>query len=454
MAQKSKVRQGGGFTRGEDEVGLRRRQVLGAGLSAVAGAVALPAMGKVGLYAGDLPTPPANAVPAELARDETFWREIARHYPRTSGIVNLEHGYWGKMARPVQAAYMAATEMVNTQNSYYGRKGYRTDAKLSVQRVARALGAGDDEIVLTRNATEAIHNLIRQYRGLEPGDAVLYADVDYPQFKTTMHWLKQGRGVEVVRLDLPSRAESGELLGAYRAAFDANPRLKLMLATHASNQHGLVLPIADIAAEARGRGIDVICDCAQSWGLVDYRIEDLGVDWAGFNLHKWIGSPIGVGALYMRRGSLDRIAPYPGEQDSDNTRAWTRIHTGTANFAAMASVPAALDFHEALGGANKEARLRYLRSLWSVEADEMSHIEVLGGAEEDAWTGMGAFRLAGKASVEDAKALQLRLEDEFGIFTVVRRGLASGSCVRITPQVFTTPDEVGRLVDAMRRLRA
>ena len=120
----------------------------------------------------------------------------------------------------------------------------------------------------------------------------------------------------------------------------------------------------------------------------------------------------------------------------------------------MASVPAALDFHEALGGPNKEARLRYLRSLWSVEAEEMSHIEVLGGAEEAAWTGMGAFRLAGKTSLDDAKALQLRLEEEFGIFTVVRRGLASGSCVRITPQVFTTPDEVDMLVDAMRRLRA
>ncbi len=456
MAQNCEAKQGAESRRQgpADREGLRRRQFLGAGLSGLVGAAALPALGKMGLESADLPTPPTDTAPASLARDEAFWREIARHYERTSGIVNLEHGYWGKMARPVQSAYLAATQMVNTQNSYYGRKGYRGDATESVRRVAHALGAEDDEIVLTRNATEAIHNLIRQYRGLEPGDAVLYADVDYPQFKTTMQWLEQGRGVNVVRIDLPPRAETEQLLGAYRAAFEANPKLKLMLVTHASNQHGLVLPIAAIAAEARSRGIDVICDCAQSWGLVDYRIDDLGVDWAGFNLHKWIGSPIGVGALYMRRGSLEKIAPYPGEEDSDNTRAWTRIHTGTANFAAMASVPAALDFHEALGGPNKEARLRYLRSLWSVEADEMSHIEVLGGAEEAAWTGMGAFRLAGKTGLDDAKALQLRLEEEFGIFTVVRRGLASGSCVRITPQVFTTPDEVGMLVDAMRRLRA
>jgi selenocysteine lyase/cysteine desulfurase len=432
--------------------GLGRRTLLAAMASGVAGAALWPA---VASGSDDtLPRPPMGTSPADLARDEDFWREIARFYDQGTELVNLEHGYWGKMARPVQASYLAATQQVNTQNSVYGRKAYRADHERSVARVARALGASDDEIVLTRNATEAVHNLIRQYRGLSSGDAVLYADIDYPQFKTTMQWLETGRGVDVVRIDLPPRPGRQQLIEAYTAAFDANPRLKLMLLTHASNQHGLVLPVKEIAAEARRRGIDVICDCAQSWGLVDYRIDDLGVDWAGFNLHKWIGSPIGVGALYMRRGTLGKVAPYPGEEDPDDTRAWTRIHTGTANFAAMASVPAALDFHEALGGPNKEARLRYLRSLWTAEAEDMAHVEVLGGSEENVWTGMGAFRLAGRNSLDDAGTLQRRLEEDFGIFTVVRRGLASGACVRITPQVFTTPDDIAKLVDAMRRLAA
>ena len=65
---------------------------------------------------------------------------------------------------------------------------------------------------------------------------------------------------------------------------------------------------------------------------------------------------------------------------------------------------------------------------------------------------MGSFRLAAKRSEEDVTALQQRLEQEFGIFTVVRKGLASGYCVRITPQVFTTPDDMAQLVDALKRL--
>ena len=65
---------------------------------------------------------------------------------------------------------------------------------------------------------------------------------------------------------------------------------------------------------------------------------------------------------------------------------------------------------------------------------------------------MGSFRLAGKHSAEDVTSLQLQLEQEFGIFTVVRKGLDSGYCIRVTPQVFTTPDEIGQLVDSLKEL--
>lgn len=414
---------------------------------AAGAAVGLPLSGQTGL-----PELPTNSSPIALAQDENFWAGVARQYDRTEGIVNLEHGYWGKMAHHVQNAYVDATRMVNLQNSFYARKQFDADAAESVRRVARALGVHDDEIVLTRNATESIHNLIRQYRGLGQSDAILYADIDYPSFGRAMRWLAGARGARPVKLSLPPRADQDQIFALYRDTFDNNPDLKLMLLMHVSNQHGLVIPVARITAEARKRGIDVICDAAQSWGLVDYKVPSLNVDWAGFNLHKWIGAPLGVGALYMRHGSLQKIAPYPGESDPGNNQVSTRVHSGTTNFAAALTVPHALDFHETIGGANKEARLRYLRQLWTNEAESMSHIELLGGLDEASWTGMASFRLTGKNSEEDVRGLQLRLEQEFGVFTVVRIGLASGYCIRITPQIFTTPDELAQLVDALRRL--
>jgi len=422
-------------------------------LTGIAAGTAIATTGLPRLAAASSPPElPIGTTPAELARDESFWAEVAGRYDRTQGILNLEHGYWGKMARPVQAVYLDALRMVNAQNSFYARKGYGDDEAEATRRIANVLGAHKDEIVITRNATEACHNLIRQYRGLGQGDAVLLADIDYPGFKSHMHWLGGGRGVRVVEIVLPMRADQAGIRDLYVKAFDDNPDLKLMLITHVSNQHGLVVPVAEITAEARRRGIDVICDAAQSWGLLDFPVTDLGVDWVVFNLHKWIGAPVGTGALYMRRGSLGKVAPYPGEEDPDDTNVAARVHPGTFNFAARLAIPAALDFHEAVGSANKEVRLRYLRSLWSDAAQHMSHLEVLGGSDESSWTGIGSFRLVGKPTIDDATALQQRLEQDFGIFSVVRKGLASGGCVRITPQVFNTPDEIGRLEDALKKL--
>lgn len=395
---------------------------------------------------------PKNISPELLATDESFWAQVALNYDKAQGIVNLEHGYWGKMSRQVQEVFIEKTEMVNTQLSVYGRRHFKDDLAHSTNRAAQALGAENEEVVLTRNATESIHNLMRQYNNFEANDTVLFADIDYPSFKDTMRWLAKTQNVEPVEVILPAQTNQSEILDIYIKAFDKHPNLKLMLLTHVSNQHGLILPVADIAKAAKMRGIDVICDCAQSWGLLDFTLADLNVDWAGFNLHKWIGSPVGVGALYMKKGSLEKISPYPGEADPTNTLAHKRVHTATSNFASILTVPAAIDFHESIGPANKEARLRYLRNLWVEEAKKLPNIEVLGGEDDASSTGMGAFRIKGKVSLDDAKMLQQRLENEFNVFTVVRVGLASGCCIRVTPQIFISAEEINQLILALKSL--
>ena len=152
-----------------------RRRLL-AGLAA-GSAIASAGLARTA-FAVDKPTPPAGVTPFDLARDESFWREVGTYYDRTEGIVNLEHGYWGKMARPVQSAYLDAIRMVNTQNSFYARKDFDADEAEATRRIAESLGAHAEEIVITRNATEAAHNLIRQYRGLGKGELPIDHGID------------------------------------------------------------------------------------------------------------------------------------------------------------------------------------------------------------------------------------------------------------------------------------
>ncbi|WP_448120938.1 aminotransferase class V-fold PLP-dependent enzyme [Xanthomonas arboricola] len=394
----------------------------------------------------DLPV--STKSPLYLAQDEAHWQAVRALYPVQDDIINLEHGYWGKMATPVEQALARHTHKVNQELSWYARRDYDGDFLAARAMVAAALGVNTNELMLTRNATESFVNLITQYNGLTSGDAILWADADYPEFKRMMAWLARNRGVEGHMLALPAAGADEDYLNAYQQAFDDHPNLKLILLTHVSNQHGLVLPIRQIAAIARQRGIHVICDCAQSWGLLDFKRDDLDVDWAVFNLHKWIGSPVGVGALYMREGTMAPVAPFPGEDPGDADVA-NRVHLATSDFAAFLTVPDALTFHQAIGGANKEARLKYLRQAWVNQFEGSNRVEILGATSASNASGMGGFRLRRQTSKEQVSALQMRLQQDYGIFTVVRKDLASGACIRVTPQTFTPIGHIQKLVKAV-----
>jgi selenocysteine lyase/cysteine desulfurase len=414
-----------------------------------AGAV-LP-LAPAGAAATALPdlAPPALA-PAALARDNAYWARVAAHYDVTDEVAMLDNGYWGSMARPVVAAYQRHVAEVNHGNAYYGRLRFPPEYEAARAALARALGVERDEIVFTRGATEALQALIGGYNRLRPGDTVLCADVDYDNMITTMGWLRERRGVEVVRIAAPDAATATvqSLVDCYAQAMKRHPKLRMMLLTHVNHRNGMVMPVAEITRMARERGIGVIVDTAHGFGQLDMRIPDLGCDYAGINLHKWIGAPVGVGAIYIRRGRLADIDPYMGEQDGNDIR--TRVHTGTVNFAAYLALPLALEIHARIGMANKQARLRYLRNRWVDAARDIPGIEVLASPDPRLTSAIAAFRLRGKTSVADNLALAKRLLREHGVFAVMRDGLASGACVRVTPAIFTQEGQVDRLVTALR----
>jgi len=393
--------------------------------------------------------PPALA-PAALARDNAYWSRVAAHYDVTDEVAMLDNGYWGSMARPVTEAYQRHIAQVNHGNAYYGRLRFPPEYEAARGAVAQALGVERDEIVLTRGATEALQALIGGYNRLRPGDTVLCADVDYDNMITTMGWLKERRGVEVVRIAAPDAASATvqSLIDCYAQAMDRYPTLKMMLLTHVNHRNGMVMPVAEITRMARARGIGVIVDTAHGFGQLDMRIPDLGCDYAGINLHKWVGAPVGVGAIYIRRGKVADIDPYMGEKDGEDIR--TRVHTGTVNFAAYLALPLALEIHARIGVVNKQARLHHLRNRWVEAARGIAGIEVLASPDARLTSAIASFRLRGQTSVAANFALSKRLLQEHGVFAVMRDGLASGACLRVTPAIFTPEAQVDRLIAALR----
>ena len=398
---------------------------------------------------GSSPIPSLARSGDSIAEDRAFWEQVASLYDVDRTMANLENGYWGIMAKPVLAEYIRQTERINQQNTAYARTKFGADTDAVVSDLARAAGVDKDEIAITRGATEALQNLIVNYNRLQPGDSVLYADLDYDSMQFAMEWLKDRRGVGVVKIALPEPATKQAILDAYAKAISETPKLRLILLTHVSHRTGLVLPVKDIAAMAREKNIDVILDAAHSWGQIEFDIADLGVDFIGFNLHKWIGAPIGLGFLYIRKGRLDAIDRHYGDGSFDRNDIRTRVHTGTANFAAVLTLPVALKVHETIGTPAKAARLRFLRDRWVAKARALPNIEVLTPEEPGLAAGITSFRVKNKGSREDNNALVAALRDRHKVLTVRRDGVAKGQCIRVSPALYTTEEEVERFVAAL-----
>jgi selenocysteine lyase/cysteine desulfurase len=390
----------------------------------------------------------------QLARDETFWQSVAGQYDVTDKITNLENGYWGIMARPVLNEYKRLTDWVNTENTYFARRNYGSVFSDIRDKVATFLNVASDEIALTRGATEALQALIGGYNKLSPGDTVMYADLDYSEMKNAMRWLEDRRGVNVVKITFPEPSKDQQLtedniLAFYESALANNPTTKLLLLTHLNNWTGLIIPVAKIAAMAKTRGVDVILDAAHSVGQVDFDMKATGCDFIGVNLHKWVGAPVGCGVVYIAQKRITDIDTYMGKTPGSGSIN-ARIDTGTSNFAAHMAIPAAINFHDQIGTPNKEARLRYLRSIWVDEARKMKGLMVLTPDNPKMVAGLTSFRLDGVTSTNANNALMKRLASQYGILTVRRTGPDAGDCIRVTPSFYNSPKDMEKLVAALR----
>ncbi|MDR6874631.1 selenocysteine lyase/cysteine desulfurase [Bosea sp. BE125] len=413
-----------------------RRALL---LSLGAAALALPAAAR------NLPALPAS----NLGSDAGYWSAVRDLYSVTPDMVNLENGYWGIMAEPVKAEYKRLTDFVNFENTVYARTKIGQDLDDVRAPLSAFLGVTRDEIALTRGATEALQALISGYNKLKPGDTVLYADLDYDSMQYAMNWLKDRRGVTVAKFDIPEPATRQAVLDAYDAALKANPKTRLLLLTHISHRTGLMMPVKELAAMAKARGVDVILDAAHSWGQIDFQAKDLGIGFIGFNLHKWIGAPLGVGMLYIARERLADIDPYMADEDFKADDVRSRVHTGTPNFAAQLTVPTALALHREIGPQAKEARYRHLRNYWVSKARELKGVEIQTPDDATMVAGITSFALTGKRSPAETNAIVAALRDQHKVMTVRRGGVAKGNTIRISPAPYIMEADLDRFVAAL-----
>lgn len=396
----------------------------------------------------DLPADYLSVAPSNIARrpdDEDYWSTVRAQYDVSPDFINLENGFFGVQARPVFQAFLAHQQRVNAETSFFLRQRFEDCQRDVMRRLASFCGVGTDELVLTRNLVEAMNILIQGYP-FQPGDQVLVATHDYDSVLETLQMVSQRKALTIVRIAVPLDPDSDQqIVDVYERAINASTRV--LLVTHMVHRSGQIMPVAKIAAMARRHGVDVMVDAAHSFAQLTWQMTELGADFIAVNLHKWLGAPLGVGLLYIRRERVADIAPLYGDVARDRAEIGKLAHFGTVPPAPIMNVADAIAFHESIGAANKQARLAYLTQYWLSQVRAMEGIAVLTPTAPQRSCAIAAFNMLGVP----AQQVVDRLMTEHRIFTVTRE-IEGRAAVRVTPHLFTSVAELDLLVSAIRAM--
>jgi len=389
-----------------------------------------------------------SAMPYErIAEDEAFWRTIRGKYRLTPDYINLENGYYSMQAEPVLDAFIGHVRSINVQASRYMRTR-QPDDKLRVRtRLAKMAGVSPEEIIITRNTTESLDTVINGF-DWQPGDEAVMAEQDYGAMLDMFKLQARRRGIvnRVVSLPLDPRSDD-EIVQLYANAI--TPRTRLLMVGHMVNITGHILPVRAISDMAHARGVEVMTDGAHAFAQLAFNIPDLGCDYYGASLHKWLGTPLGAGILYVKQDRIAKLWPIYADMGMADTDIRKLNHTGTHPVHTDLGIENAIDFHEAIGIERKEARLRYLQQYWTKQVRGVKNIIVNTPSDPKRSCAIANVGVANMKPGDLAKTLM----DRYKVFTVAIDG-ANVHGVRVTPQLFTTPQELDVFVRALKELAA
>jgi selenocysteine lyase/cysteine desulfurase len=380
-----------------------------------------------------------------LAEDEAFWAAIRGKYRLKPDYINLESGYYSMQAEPVLEAFIARVREVNYEASHYMRTKQVPNKAAVRDKLAAMAGCFPAELCITRNTTESLDTVIAGY-DWKTGDEAVMAEQDYGHMLAQFRLQARRFGMVNRLVSLPIDPKSDdEIVQLYANAI--TPRTRLMMVPHMVNITGQILPVRKIVDMAHAKGVDVMVDGAHAFAHIDYKIPDLGCDYYGASLHKWLGCPLGTGILYVRREKIATLWPIYGDyrmtEDADIMKL---NHTGTHPVHTDLAIASAIAFHNAIGTQRKEARLRYLQNYWTSKVRGMPNVVLYTPTDPARSCAIANVGIKGMDPTDLAKSL---LEKE-RIFTVGYDN-AGVHGVRVTPHVFIRPKELDTFVAAIGR---
>lgn len=385
---------------------------------------------------------PADSV----ARDEDFWLNIRHAFTVDRNMINLNNGGVSPSPKIVSDTEKRYLDIENLSPSYYMWNVLDPGIETVRRRLARAFGCDTEEIAITRNASEALE-IVQLGMNLKAGDEILTTNQDYPRMITCWKQRERRDGVVLKQISFQCPPPSMDYL-VKRFEDNITAKTKVIHICHITNRTGQIFPVKKICQMARARGIEVVVDGAHAFAQFPFKHEDLDCDYYGTSLHKWVLAPIGTGMLYVRKNKIKNIWPMmPAPEGMDeNIRKFEEIGTHPAS--QRNAITEALNFHDSIGPERKAARFRYLRKRWSNRLRELPGVKILNSEDPEQSCAIGFIQVDGFKAGELAK----HLWDKYRIWTVAVGLKDEYDGLRITPNVYTTLEEVDTFTEVMEKI--
>ena len=386
----------------------------------------------------------ASIPPGELATDEDFWYYIQQSYTGSPALINLNNGGVAPSPKSVQDAMKRYYDLCNEAPSYYMWRTLELGREPLRKNLAKLAGCDAEEIAIQRNASEALETVIFGL-DLKAGDEVVLTKQDYPNMINAWKQRELRDKIKLVwiNLELPSEDED-YMVNEYVKAFTA--KTKIVQVTHIINWNGQIIPTRKIADAAHARGIEVMVDGAHSFAQFQFTIPELGADYFGTSLHKWLSACIGSGMLYVKKDKIKNIFPLfaGGDAKSPDIRKFENL--GTRPFFIEQAIGKAIEFYDMIGGQRKEERLMYLKNYWMNKVKDIPKVKLGTSMKKGFGCAIGMINVEGKKPAE----LDYFLMEKYKVHTVsIEWENIKG--IRVTPNVYTTTKNLDVLVEGISK---
>ena len=387
----------------------------------------------------------AHLTPQQAAMNEDYWSTIQNSFSVTRGIINLNNGGVSPSPRIVTEALVRYIWQQEDATAYTMWQILEPQSETIRTGLAELFGCDREEIAITRNASESLETLLMGM-DFKSGDEILTTTQDYPRMLTTLRQREKREGLVLKLIKIPIPPQNlNEIAAAFEKGISSRTRLILM--AHQVNITGQITPVKAVCEMARARGIETIVDGAHSFAQFDFKQKDLGCDYFGTSLHKWLYAPKGTGLLYVKRDKIPKIWPLMAAETKQASDIRKFEEVGTHSAAPRLAIGEALLFHNGIGGKRKEERLRYLSRYWMNRLKDIPNVRFNTSFDPAQSCAIANVQIVGI----DPLKIGSYLFDKHRIFTtpIIHEEFVG---IRITPNVYTTLRELDRFCEIMETI--